>query len=49
MYPIKYYLDQNIYAYYKTPSHIIFDDNLSYLLANNIKPIRLSNKKIIFL
>ncbi len=49
MYPIQYYLKQNIYAYYKSYNHIVFDDNLSYLLEHNIKPIKLSSKKIIFL
>ena len=49
MYPIEYYLKQNIYAYYNNKRHIIFDDNLSYLLEQGLKPIKLSPTKIIFL
>ena len=49
MYPIEYYLKQNIYAYYNNKQHIIFDDNLSYLLEQGLKPIKVSSTKIIFL
>ena len=47
-YPIKYYYDKNIYAYYRSEKHIIFDENLSYLLKNKIYPVKVNNKKIIF-
>lgn len=43
MKPIPYYLQYNIYAYYKSRNHIIFDDNLSFLLQNNIFPIKITN------
>ena len=49
MYPIEYYLKQNIYAYYRNKQHIIFDENLTYLLKKGLKPIKLSPTKIIFL
>lgn len=49
MYPIEYYLQQKIYAYYINKKHIIFDENLSYLLEQGLKPIKLSPTKIIFL
>ena len=48
MYPIEYYLEQNIYAYYNNKQHIIFDDNLSYLLEWLIKPLKISSNKFIF-
>ncbi len=48
MEPIPYYLNYNIYAYYRNPNHIIFDENLSYLLKNNIFPIKVSNTHMRF-
>ena len=46
--PISYYLSQNIYAYYKTPNHIIFDEELTILLKKNISAYRKNNNHIIF-
>ena len=48
MQPISEYLQYNIYAYYKSPNHIIFDDNLSYLLQHHILPIKITNTHIRF-
>jgi len=42
MNPISEYLQYNIYAYYKSKNHIIFDENLSYLLRHNILPIKIT-------
>ena len=43
MKPIPYYLQYNMYAYYTSANHIIFDENLSYLLENEIFPIKITN------
>jgi hypothetical protein len=48
MLPISEYLQYNIYAYYKSANHIIFDDNLSYLLQHDMFPIKINNTHIKF-
>jgi hypothetical protein len=48
MLPIPEYLQYNIYAYYKSPNHIIFDDNCSYLLQHDILSIKINNTHVRF-
>ena len=43
MEPIPLYLKYNMYAYYTSKNHIIFDENLSYLLQHHIVPLKITN------
>ena len=47
--PIPYYINYQIYAYYKLPHHIIFDHNLSLLLEKKIYPLKISEPHTRFL
>jgi len=47
--PIPYYFEKGIYAYYDRKNHIIFDNNLSYLLEKGLIPIRSSKIHIRFI
>ena len=47
--PISEYLQYNIYAYYKSKNHIIFDEGLSYLLRHNISAIKITEKHTRFI